>query len=181
MLIVPAARRRPTTSSSCSGTYPAYTTDPRPVGTPAVSVRSLIAVGTPASGPPSPGARSSARAASSARSGVRTVKAPRAGPRRSARARAASTTSTALTSPRRTAAAVARAPSSWRSLTGPRWCPIAGPGAVSGGGLAQVGQPEGVGVDEPGEQAPVPPARRRGHRAQRPAELGEQLVGLLVV
>jgi hypothetical protein len=48
---MPAAAIRWTTSSSKVGTWSAKTADPKLLRTPFVALRSLIAVGTPASGP----------------------------------------------------------------------------------------------------------------------------------
>ena len=59
---MPAAASFVTTASSTSGTKSASTAEPNVVRTPAVLLRSLIAVGTPSSGGSSPPARSSASA-----------------------------------------------------------------------------------------------------------------------
>jgi hypothetical protein len=73
----PAASSTCVTSLLTSGTYlcsPANAREPKPVGTPARSVRSLSASGSPPS-TPSVGSTSAARAR--ARSGVTVTKAPR--------------------------------------------------------------------------------------------------------
>ncbi len=83
MLTIPAASIDRVTPSEMSGTKSANAADPNVVRTPAVRLRSLIAVGTPCSGEvPSAG---SARARSRARSGVSVTNAPTAS--RSARSR----------------------------------------------------------------------------------------------
>src|SRR5690606_7086078 len=81
-LIAPAARRAATTSASRVGTEPANTVEPCVVRTPAVRVRSLIAIGTPASGgsgSPAATARSTASARARAVSAVTAKTGPRRG------------------------------------------------------------------------------------------------------
>ena len=88
------------------------TGEPNVVRTPAVLLRSLIAVGTPSSGGSSPPARSrssAAAAAARARSAVTVMKAPRPASSASMRARECSTSSVGLTSLARTAAACSSA------------------------------------------------------------------------
>src|SRR5690606_5385505 len=78
-LMVPAARKAATTSSSYSGTKSVNASEPYVVRTPRVACRSLIATGTPSSGGgySSLASRSSAaRACAVAASGVTVTKAP---------------------------------------------------------------------------------------------------------
>jgi hypothetical protein len=75
-LISPASRMSTTMSASTVGTYSAKAAEPKVVRVPAVSVRSLMATGTPASGPLPGTATAVARAASA----VTVTKAPSASP-----------------------------------------------------------------------------------------------------
>ena len=86
-LIVPAASSRSTTSSDTSGTKSAIAAEPNVVRTPAVRLRSLTAVGTPKSGPPSPARASASRAWWWARSPVTVTKAPTSSESRATRSR----------------------------------------------------------------------------------------------
>ena len=72
---MPAASIASVTASLTSGTKSAKAGEPNAVGTPAVRLRSLIAVGTPCSGPAS-GSTTSEPARSSASSGVSVTNAP---------------------------------------------------------------------------------------------------------
>src|SRR4051794_10383605 len=119
--MVPAAASFSTTASSTCGTKSASTAEPNVVRTPAVLLRSLIAVGTPSSGGSSPPSRSSASArpaAASARSGVAGGEAPSPGSSASMRPSACSTSWVGLTSPARTAAACSIAVRSCNWVTG---------------------------------------------------------------
>src|SRR5688572_12561515 len=69
-MMAPAASRRSTTVALYGGTKPRRIFDDAVVGTPAVHMLSLRAIGTPCSGPAGPPAVSSARARSSARSAI---------------------------------------------------------------------------------------------------------------
>jgi hypothetical protein len=84
----PAARMNRTTSLSAPGTKSANAADPNVVRTPAVIVRSLMAVGTPCSGPrPSAGTASSAFACARASSAVTVTNAPTSPPYAAIRSR----------------------------------------------------------------------------------------------
>ena len=73
---MPAASIASVTASETSGTKSAKTGEPKVVRTPAVRLRSLIAVGTPKSGPALSGRSPKAAACSRASSGVRVTNAP---------------------------------------------------------------------------------------------------------
>ena len=73
---MPAASIERVTPSETSGTKSANAAEPNVVRTPAVRLRSLIAVGTPYSGPAPSGTGSSDSARASASSGVRVTNAP---------------------------------------------------------------------------------------------------------
>src|SRR5690606_28216598 len=107
-LMVPAARKAATTSSSYSGTKSVNASEPYVVRTPRVACRSLIATGTPSSGGgySSLASRSSAaRACAVAASGVTVTKAPSRLLCASIRARQSATNSVELISRRLSAAA----------------------------------------------------------------------------
>jgi len=74
---MPAASIDSVTLSEMSGTWSAYAADPKVVRTPAVRLRSLIAVGTPNSGDSPTGPTASDRARVSACSAVTVTNAPR--------------------------------------------------------------------------------------------------------
>ncbi len=108
-LTAPAARRRPTTVASYGGHHPSRIFDEHVVGMPLVHRLSFNAIGTPASGPGSrPAATAASTAAASARawSAVTRLKAWTSPSRSAMRSRWASTTSSADSSPARTAAAM---------------------------------------------------------------------------
>ena len=106
MTIAPAARSRRTTSASRSAGGLSWST-PSPVTSPATSVSSLIATGTPSSGRWSPCLRraSACWASTRARSAMTTRKAFSVGSRRSMRSRYVSTSSRGATSALRTSSA----------------------------------------------------------------------------
>ena len=114
-----ADRAGPARAARPRGRRPAARTartpgEPRVVRTPAVRLRSLIAVGTPNSGGSSAGSSAATRASASlacsrAASSVTVTNAPSSSLRRCSRARWWSTSSTGLTSRRRTAPACSRA------------------------------------------------------------------------
>ena len=111
-MTAPAARRRSTITQSASGTCPAWAASPNVVRMPAVSCRSLTAMGTPRSAPavsPAFSAASARAAASSARSAQTLRKAFSSGLRRSMRSRQARVASTEEISPARMAAAMSTA------------------------------------------------------------------------
>jgi hypothetical protein len=106
--IAPASRRRRTTALSIDGTQSPVARMPKVVRMPSVRARmSLMATGTPARGRESPALMASASA--SARSGTSVTNAFSSASRRSIALRQVSTSSRALTSPARTAAAWSRA------------------------------------------------------------------------
>ena len=104
--IAPAARRRRTTSQSAAA---GSLTTPVPcvVSSPATSMLSLTAIGTPSSGAARPWRRRAcaASASASARSARTARKALTAGSRRAMRSRLSSTSSRAVTVPERTSSA----------------------------------------------------------------------------
>ena len=111
-VMAPAAANRVTTVASYGGSQPSRIRDEHVVGTPRVQRLSLRATGTPASGPgsrPSATAASTARAAWRAASSVTWLKAWISPSDSAIRARWPSSTSTAETSPDRTAVAISTA------------------------------------------------------------------------
>ena len=110
--IAPAARRRATSKLSVCGTFSAKSFDPYVVRIPAVSIRSLMAIGSPCSGPSGSRRairRSAASASASAASGRRLTIALTFGLTASIRSRCAATTSRADSSRSRIARDSSRA------------------------------------------------------------------------
>ena len=106
--IAPAAASRSTQGALSAGTLPFCVKEPRSVGIPAVSARSLIVTGTPCSGPsaaPDMTFASASLAASRARSAISVAKALIRGSSRSTRASTVSTISTGESSRAATIAA----------------------------------------------------------------------------
>ncbi len=113
--IAPAARSRRTTSPSAA-TGVELARPPNVVTVPTTSISSLIAIGTPCSGPTGAPAASRASASASASSASTTENALSSASRARIRASACSTTSRADTSPAPTSRAVSATPALRRSL-----------------------------------------------------------------